>query len=94
MNQRSNLFRWRSPIAGSTALVEIDLDELGKHQTKTFASTTEYCHDLAKNYGVLLLPGACLGCGDRFVRIGLGRNQFQSALHAWAETLPPIISVA
>ncbi|MDG1806938.1 MAG: hypothetical protein P8I27_03465, partial [Pirellulaceae bacterium] len=56
--------------------------------TETFDSATDYCHHLAKNYGVLLLPGACLGCEDKFVRIGLGRAGFQTALAAWEATLP------
>lgn len=90
MRQRSNLFRWRPPMAGSTALVEIDFRELGNHQGASFSNTTEYCHDLATTHGILLLPGGCLGCGDQFVRIGLGRKEFQAALNAWAETLPPV----
>jgi aspartate/methionine/tyrosine aminotransferase len=89
MKRQSALFRWRPPIAGSTVLVEIDLAQLGSHQTQPFANTTDYCHDLAQNHGVLLLPGECLGCSDRFVRIGLGRAGFPSALAAWEATLPP-----
>jgi len=90
MKRRSALFRWRPPIAGTTVLVEIDLVQLGAHQKQTFANTTDYCHDLAQNHGVLLLPGACLGCSDRFVRMGLGRAAFPSTLAAWDATLPPI----
>lgn len=92
MAQRSDLFHWRAPMAGSTALLEIDLGELTRGQTNTFSSTTEYCHHLAKTHGVLLLPGACLGCSDRFVRMGLGRKGFRSALQAWGATLPPVFN--
>jgi len=90
MQRHSKLFRWRPPIAGSTALVEMDLVQLGQNQTRAFANTTHYCHDLAQNHGVLLLPGECLGCSNRFVRMGLGRTSFPSALTAWESTLPPM----
>ena len=88
MQRQRPLFQWRPPTAGSTALVEIDFAHLAKRSTETFDSATDYCHHLAKNYGVLLLPGACLGCEDKFVRIGLGRAGFQTALAAWEATLP------
>ncbi len=90
MNQRRELFRWRAPLAGSTAFVEIDVDQLGSHQGRAFANTTDYCHDLAQNHGVLLLPGECLGGSGRFARVGLGRAAFPAALAAWETTLPPL----
>ena len=90
MERQAALFRWRPPIAGSTALVEIDLEHLGRKQELAFTTTTEYCHDLAQSHGILLLPGECLGCSDRFVRIGLGRGGFQQELVAWEATLPAI----
>jgi aspartate/methionine/tyrosine aminotransferase len=92
MERQSALFQWRPPMAGSTALVEIDLEHLGREQAQSFTTTTEYCHDLAQNHGILLLPGECLGCSSRFLRIGLGRVGFQTALAAWEATLPPISS--
>lgn len=90
MNLRTSLFRWRPPIAGSTTLLEINLDLLACGQARTFVSTTDYCHALAQDYGILLLPGECLGCSNRFVRIGLGREGFSSALSAWERTLPAL----
>ena len=90
MKRRPSLFRWRPPIAGSTVLVEIDLAQMSQDQTLRFANATDYCHYLARNHGVLLLPGACLGCPDQFVRLGLGRRAFRSALAAWEATLPPM----
>ena len=92
MERHSALFRWRPPIAGSTALVEINLEQSGREQKDTFSSATKYCHDLAKNHGILLLPGECLGCSGRFVRIGLGRVDFPAALVAWEATLPSAFS--
>ena len=87
MERHSALFRWRPPIAGSTALVEVDLEQLGRGQKQMFASTQEYCHALVQRHGILLLPGECLGCQPRFIRIGLGRAGFAEAMLAWEATL-------
>lgn len=61
----SQLFTWRPPQAGSIALVGLSLP-----------SATDYCHRLAENAGVLLLPSSYLGYGDQFVRVGFGRKDF------------------
>jgi len=65
----SDLFNWRPPQAGSVALVGIDVP-----------SATNYCHALARDAGVLLLPGPCLGADDRSVRFGFGRLSFSASL--------------
>jgi aspartate/methionine/tyrosine aminotransferase len=65
----SELFTWRPPQAGSVALV-------GLHQP----SATDYCHHLAKDAGVLLLPSTCLGYGDKHLRFGFGRTAFPTHL--------------
>lgn len=90
MKRQSALFGWRPPIAGSTALVEVNLDLLGREQSQAFPTTTDYCHALAKKHGILLLPGECLGCPPGFVRMGLGRAGFGEALLAWEATLPSV----
>ncbi|MFL7838412.1 MAG: aminotransferase class I/II-fold pyridoxal phosphate-dependent enzyme [Candidatus Promineifilaceae bacterium] len=64
-----DLFTWRPPIAGSVALVGLQEP-----------SATDYCHWLAKEAGVLLLPSSCLGYGDKHVRMGFGRENFNLAL--------------
>ena len=64
-----DLFTWRPPLAGSIALV-------GLNQP----SATEYCHSLAEEAGVLLLPSSCLGYGDKHVRMGFGRENFGRGL--------------
>ena len=71
-------FTWRRPRAGSVAFVELNLAEIG------FDSATAYCHYLAQNHGIVLLPGRCLGFDDSFVRFGLGRASFETALDAYA----------
>ncbi len=60
-----HLFEWRPPQAGSVALVGLNVP-----------SATDYCHKLAPQAGVLLLPSSYLGYGDRHVRIGFGRSDF------------------
>lgn len=70
------LFDWRPPQAGSVALVGIDVP-----------SATNYCHVLARNAGVLLLPGPCLGADDHSVRFGFGRLGFQGSLAAYERYL-------
>lgn len=68
-NRWRDQFTWRPPLAGSIALV-------GLNQP----SATEYCHWLAKEAGVLLLPSSCLGYGDKHVRMGFGREDFGRGL--------------
>ena len=65
----AGLFDWRPPRAGSVALVGLRLP-----------SATAYCHALARDAGVLLLPGPFLGAGDHSVRFGFGRAGFGAAL--------------
>ena len=70
------MFDWRSPRAGSVALVGLNAP-----------SATDYCHALAREAGVLLLPGPCLGADDHSVRFGFGRAGFAAALAAYERYL-------
>lgn len=72
----SNLFAWRPPLAGSVALVGVKV-----------GSAEAYCHRLAREAGVVLLPSSCLGYGDKHVRFGFGRASFASALAAYEKVL-------
>lgn len=72
-----DLFVWRPPLAGSTALIELTGDLLGA------SAATDYCHALAQTAGVVLLPGAFLGYKDTFVRFGFGRSGFEASLNAY-----------
>jgi aspartate/methionine/tyrosine aminotransferase len=69
-------FTWRPPLAGSVALVGLDAP-----------SAIAYCHALARDAGVLLLPGPFLGADDRSVRFGFGRQSFGTALDAYERHL-------
>lgn len=70
------MFDWRRPRAGSVALVGLNVP-----------SATEYCHALAREAGVLLLPGPNLGADDHSVRFGFGRAGFAAALGAYEDYL-------
>ncbi len=70
------LFTWRPPLAGSVALVGLHVP-----------SATAYCHALAKEAGVLLLPSSCLGYGDQHVRLGFGRRNFPEGLAVFEQHL-------
>jgi aspartate/methionine/tyrosine aminotransferase len=76
-----DLFDWRRPRAGSTALVGMDVP-----------SVTEYAVHLAEQAGVLILPGVSLGSDDRHFRMGFGRSGFALALEkfeAYLQTAKP-----
>ncbi|MCA9960900.1 MAG: aminotransferase class I/II-fold pyridoxal phosphate-dependent enzyme [Anaerolineales bacterium] len=63
------LFTWRRPQAGSVALVELHTP-----------AVTAYCHTLAREAGVLLLPGEYIDYAAQFVRWGFGRVDFAQGL--------------
>ena len=67
--RRTELFRFRPPLAGSTALVEMDV-----------RSVSTFAHRMAEEAGVLIQPGSTLGASDRFFRMGFGRRQFAESL--------------
>jgi aspartate/methionine/tyrosine aminotransferase len=69
------LFDWRRPLAGSTALVGFAVP-----------SVSDLSRRLAAEAGVLIQSAAMLGGDDRQMRIGLGREGFAEALarfEAW-----------
>lgn len=71
-----DFFKWRPPLSGSVALVGIDV-----------TSATSYCHQLAQEAGVLLLPATFLGANDQHVRFGFGRRSFPTALNHYDDYL-------
>lgn len=64
-----DLFTWRRPAAGSTALVGVNVP-----------SVTRLAEAAAAEAGVLIQPGTMLGSDDHHMRIGLGRKGFGEAL--------------
>lgn len=74
--KHSDFFYWRRPQGSSVCLVELDTP-----------SALDYCHRLAQEAGVLLLPGVCLGAGERMVRFGFGRASFGKDLAVYERIL-------
>ncbi|MCP5094206.1 MAG: hypothetical protein GY943_01505 [Chloroflexi bacterium] len=64
-----DLFEWKRPLAGSTALVKMKVP-----------SVTQFGAQLAEEAGVLIQPATTLGGDDQHMRIGLGRAGFGVAL--------------
>lgn len=71
-----DLFTWRPPRAGSTALVEMHVP-----------SVTAFGAELAETAGVLIHPGTTLGSDDHHMRFGFGRARFGEALQRFEERL-------
>ena len=71
-----DLFTWRRPLAGSTALVGCNMP-----------SVEAVSMQLAKEEGILIQPAAMLGSDDRHMRIGLGRDGFDQALARFEDWL-------
>jgi aspartate/methionine/tyrosine aminotransferase len=67
-----DLFTWRMPLAGSVALVGMNV-----------ASVSALAARLAEEAGVLILPGVNLGSDDRHMRMGFGRAGFGEALEVF-----------
>jgi aspartate/methionine/tyrosine aminotransferase len=70
------LFRWRRPLAGSTALV-------GYHVPSVAALSEK----LAQEEGILIQSAGMLGSDDQHMRIGLGRDSFAEALAKFEDWL-------
>lgn len=71
-----DLFVWRRPLAGSTALVKMNVP-----------SVTEFAVRLAAEAGVLIQPAITLGSDDQHMRMGLGRAGFGAALERFESYL-------
>jgi len=64
-----DLFTWHKPMAGSVALVGMNVP-----------SVTAFATQLAEKAGVLILPATTLGSDDQHMRMGFGRAGFGEAL--------------
>lgn len=70
-------FRWLPPLGGPVAFPAF----------REQVSATRYAEELAKQTGILLLPGSCYDHDDRHFRIGFGRANFPEALDIWEKHL-------
>jgi aspartate/methionine/tyrosine aminotransferase len=76
VTRHSSLFSWVRPAAGSMGfpkLLKGDIDN--------------FCDDLVKKAGVLLLPGSMYDDSSNHFRIGLGRKNLPQAVEKWDEYL-------
>lgn len=64
-----NLFTWKRPLAGSTALIKMNVP-----------SVSALAKQLAEEAGVLIHPATTLGWDDQHMRMGFGRKTFGEAL--------------
>jgi aspartate/methionine/tyrosine aminotransferase len=71
-----DLFTWRKPLAGSTALVGMQVP-----------SVMAFATELAEKAGVLIHPALTLGSDDQHMRMGFGRAAFGEALEKFEDYL-------
>ncbi|MEM7346862.1 MAG: pyridoxal phosphate-dependent aminotransferase [Chloroflexota bacterium] len=71
-----DLFTWRRPLAGSTALIGMNVP-----------SVMDYAVELAEQAGVLIHPAVTLGWDDQHMRMGFGRVAFGEALEKFEDYL-------
>ena len=71
-----DLFAWRRPMAGSVALVGMQVP-----------SVTAFATELAQKAGVLIHPAVTLGYDDQHMRMGFGRKAYGEALAKFEEYL-------
>jgi aspartate/methionine/tyrosine aminotransferase len=75
-----DLFEWRRPVAGSTALIRVDVP-----------SVSDICPAVAADAGVLIHPAVTLHSDDQHMRFGFGRDMFGEGLkrfEAWLRNDP------
>lgn len=59
--------------AGSVALVRL----------KTDITSLEYCENIVRETGIMLVPSEMFNFGNTHIRIGFGREDFEEALNVW-----------
>ena len=74
--RHNDFIHWKRPQASSVSLAQLNVP-----------SALDYCHKLAQEEGILLLPGACLGADEQMVRFGFGRSTFPQDLAAYDRIL-------
>lgn len=67
---------WLKPLAGSVSVIKVNEP-----------SAEHFCHTLASQFGVVLLPIKYMGYEDKYVRLGLGRLDFRKNLEAFDKAL-------
>lgn len=77
IHRHQNLIHWLRPQGGGCAFLHLYGIEVD-----------DFCHRLAQDYGVFLLPGTCFGCSE-YVRLGFGGSTavFQEGLSRLSKIL-------
>jgi aspartate/methionine/tyrosine aminotransferase len=73
VRRNSDLVEFVEPIAGSTALVKLNVN----------CTSLDYCERLVSETGIMMVPGEMFDFGNSYVRIGFGRENFEEALQIW-----------
>jgi len=71
------IFSWNKPIGGSICFPRM----------LAVQSTLNFCDRLVADTGIMLVPSAMFQYGDKHVRMGLGRDNFQEVLALFGEYL-------
>ena len=77
------LFVWKRPLAGSVALVKMNV-----------VSVTQLATQMAEEAGVLIHPATTLGSDDHHMRMGFGRKGFAEALNCFEAYLRQHLATA
>ncbi|PLX09804.1 MAG: aspartate aminotransferase [Marinilabiliales bacterium] len=73
VNRHSDLLGFSDTKAGSTAFVRLNFDK----------NAFDYCEDLVKKTGIMMIPSEMFEYGNSHVRIGFGRENFEEVLGVW-----------
>ncbi len=76
-NRNSEWFVWKTPKAGSIAFPELKINE----------TVMDFCQDLVKKKGVMLLPHDVYDFSRPHVRVGFGRKSLPEVLTVFEEYL-------
>ena len=77
MDRYAEIFSWNKPIGGSICFPRM----------LRVQSTLNFCDRLVAATGIMLVPSAMFQYGDKHVRIGIGRDNFQEVLAMFGEYL-------
>ncbi len=78
--QYGDYFSWTRPAGGSICFP----------RAHAFDDTYAFCEKLVAETGIMLLPSRMFNYGDRHVRIGFGRDDFEEVLVRFSAYLDSI----
>ncbi|MBN2236670.1 MAG: aminotransferase class I/II-fold pyridoxal phosphate-dependent enzyme [Bacteroidales bacterium] len=70
VNDHAGLFHFVPPMAGSTALVKLNMNK----------TSLQFCDDLVAQTGIMAVPGNFFGADEKSIRVGFGRANFPQIL--------------